>query len=47
MIAMRNNPIGEKLGIPALTPEHLPAVAAHITMFSIAGIRAAAAQPAS
>jgi TetR/AcrR family transcriptional regulator, regulator of cefoperazone and chloramphenicol sensitivity len=47
MIAISNNPIGEKLGIPALTPEHLPAVAAHITAFSIAGIRAAAAQPAS
>ena len=45
MVAMKS-PIAVRLGIATLTPEDVPAVARHIATFSIAGIRAVAAQTA-
>jgi TetR/AcrR family transcriptional regulator, regulator of cefoperazone and chloramphenicol sensitivity len=42
MVAMKS-PIAAKIGIAALTPADVPAVARHIATFSLAGIRAIAA----
>lgn len=44
MVAMKS-PIAAKLGMPELTIERVPEVAAHIARFSIAGIRAIAGAP--
>jgi TetR/AcrR family transcriptional regulator, regulator of cefoperazone and chloramphenicol sensitivity len=43
MIVAMKSPIAAKIGIAALTPADVPAVARHIATFSLAGIRAIAA----
>jgi AcrR family transcriptional regulator len=48
LMVVLKSPVGEKLGVLTLTMDRVPAVAAHIVTFSIAGIRAIGAQfPAS
>ena len=46
MMVVMKNPIAAKLGIVALTPADIPAVARHIAVFSLAGIRAIRDTPA-
>jgi TetR/AcrR family transcriptional regulator, regulator of cefoperazone and chloramphenicol sensitivity len=40
MMVVLKSPIAAKMGVPAMTPADVPAVARHIATFSIAGIRA-------
>jgi AcrR family transcriptional regulator len=44
MIVLKS-PVGAKLGLPPMTTDDVPAVASHITRFSLAGIRAIAGEP--
>jgi AcrR family transcriptional regulator len=46
MMVVMKSPIASKIGVPPITIDDIPAVADHITRFSLAGIRAIAASRA-